>query len=244
MLDFFKTPAGVAAFGVAAAVIIVLIIELNYKIFAKQVLDFIFAFVCTIVCSPLLIVCAVQSKNNGAILEKKPYLGAGGKIIYLHAFSGVGSRVRYTARLFDILSGKLSFVGVMPLPVEDGALMSDEQLLRFTARPGLITHLCVSGDKELTYEEMFVLDARYSKKRGLFYDIWIAIMHAVLFCRGDGKSYVGETADGSYTKTLQARNEITAEEAERARKLAADAVADAEKALAFKKGRYSNDFKS
>lgn len=237
MLDFLKTTAGVAVFSVAAIVILLLIIELNYKFFTKLVLDFIFALICTVLCSPVLIVCAVLSKKsgNGSILERQPFLGKSGKVIFLHTFSGVESCVKYTARLFDILTGKLSFVGVKPLCVEDGALLDDTLLDRFNARPGIISHLSVSGDKDLSYEEMFTLDIRYSKRRGFFYDIWIALMAAVLFCRGEGKSYLGETLNASFTETLLSRGVITEEEVVRAREYAAEAVSDAEKAIKFKK---------
>lgn len=247
MLDFLKTPAGIALFILFVVVVAVVIIEINYKYFSKIVLDFLFALLATVVCSPVLIVCAVLSRRRsekGNILESVPYLGVGGKIVMLHAFSGIDSRLRYTARLFDILGGRLSFVGVKPLPVEDGALMDDAVMERFTARPGILSHLSVGGDSRLTYEEMFERDIRYAKKRGLFYDIWIAIMHAVLFLRGEGKSYLGESKESSYTGVLLARGEISEEEAESARAYAADAVADAEKAKQFKKNRYGGNMKS
>lgn len=246
MLEFLKTPAGIALFTVFVVVVAIVVIEVNYKYFAKSALDFLFALVATVICSPVLVVCAALSKNRseeGKILESAPFLGAGGKIIALHAFSGIRSNVRYTARLFDILGGRLSFVGVKPLPVEDGALMDDAMMERFAARPGILSHLSVGGDPALTYEEMFGQDIRYAKKRGLFRDIWIAVMHAVLFLRGEGKSYLGESKEASYTQTLLSRGAITEEEAESARSYAAEAVAEAEKARQFRKNRYGGNIK-
>ncbi len=239
MFKFFRTPAGMAVFAVAAAVILLVIIEVNYKYFTKRLLDFIFALISSAVCSPLLIVCAVISKiRANSVLEATPYLGGKGKIIYLHAFSGVESRVRYAARLFDVLSGGLSFVGVKPLPVEDGALMDDGVMERFTAKPGIISHLALTGSGGLTYEEMFGLDIRYAKKRGFFYDIWVAVIRLVTFIRGDGKSFLGETASAGYVETLLSRGELTADEAATAREYAQEAVKNDMAAKEFRKLRY------
>lgn len=187
----------------------------------------------------MLIACTVICRVRGSerILERKAYLGAGGKVIYLHAFSGINGKIRYTARLFDVLGGRLSFVGVKPLPVEDGALMDDKSMERFAARPGILTHLSVTGGADLTFEEMFELDAKYAKKRGLFYDIWIALMHAVLFVRGESKSFQGETSADSYTQTLISRGSITEAEAISARDYAREAEEEAEKIRLFKKER-------
>ena len=54
--DFLKTPAGHAVFGVVIAVAAIVIIELNYRLFFKYVLDFVFALIAVIVTSPVLIV--------------------------------------------------------------------------------------------------------------------------------------------------------------------------------------------
>lgn len=242
MLEFLGTPAGIAVFCVVAVALALLIIELNYKYFTKLALDFIFALVATVVCCVALAVCAALSKRRsaqGEVFERRAYLGYKGKIVVLHAFAGLNGRVRYLARLFDILGGRLSFVGVKPLPVEDGALLSDEQLARFAARPGIFTHLSIGGGEDLTYEEMFALDVRYARRRELFYDFAILIRHAVLALRGEGTSYLGETAGEGYCAHLLARGEISAEEAESARANAADALADAEKEKQFKKERLS-----
>lgn len=238
MLDFLETPAGMWVFGAFVALVVIALVELNYKLFAKVCLDFLFAMIATVLCSPVLIACAVIGrKRSGSILERKAYLGVGGKVIYLHSFSGTDRKVRYTARLFDILGGRLSFVGIKPLPVEDGAFMDDKDMERFAARPGLLTHLSVTGHAELTFGEMFALDIRYAKKRGLFYDLWVLIRHALVLIRGEGKSFKGETVAEGYAEYLFGKGEINEADLEKARIFAQEAEEEAEKARLFKKER-------
>lgn len=239
MLDFLKTPAGIAVFCVFVVAVVIIVIEVNYKYFTKRWLDFLFALIGVVLCSPVLIPCAILSKRRsegGKVLESKAYLGGKGQIVKLHAFAGVQGKVRYVARILDVLAGRMSFVGVKALPVEDGALMDDGAMERFTARPGLLTHLSLRADSELTFEEMFERDVHYAKRRELFYDFWIVVMHVVLLLRGEHAG-TGETAQESYTQALLARGEITAEEAESARAYAAEAVAEDEKAKNFRKER-------
>lgn len=232
--EFLKTPAGHAVFGVLVALLTILIIELNYKIFFKYVLDFLFALLSVIVLSPLLTACAIISKKRaGEVFNKKPYLGAKGKIIYVRTFAGVENSLKYLSRILDVLSGKLSFVGVSLLKLSDGALLSDLQMDRFGTRPGLVNHLALHGDDKLTYEEAFGLDARYVKKREFFTDVFIILRSLVLAARGDGKSYLGETRDKSFGEVLLSRGAITEEEFTSAERLAEDAVAEDARRIEF-----------
>lgn len=239
MLEFLKTPAGQAVFGVVTAAVLLVIIDLNYKIFMKAALDFLFGLIALIFCSPVLAVCSVISKKNaGKVLESTAYLGGKGKIIRLSSFAGINGRAKNLPYIFGVLSGKISFVGVKPLPVSDGALIEDDQLARFTARPGLICHLSMGGDESLTYEEMFDLDARYAKRRELFTDVYIAVKTLVLKIRGEGKSYFGEAKDKSYGQALLARGAITEEDLTRAVAYGEEAIEKTEKFSAYKKSRY------
>lgn len=239
MPEFFKTAAGHAVLGVVLAVILIVFIDLNYRFFTKAVLDFIFALIACIVCSPLMLVLAVISKARaGQTVENEPYMGVKGKIIRLKSFAGINCGLKYMPRLFDILGGKLSFVGVKPLKVSDGALIDDGHLPRFNARPGLVCHLALRGDESLTYEEMFALDERYAKKREMFTDFYIILKTAVLKIRGEGKSYLGEAAKMSYGEALLARGEIKNEDLTRAREYGEDAVKENDKAQNYKKNRY------
>lgn len=238
--DFLKTPAGHAVFGIVIAVAAIVIIELNYRLFFKYVLDFIFALIATVICSPVLSVCAVISKKRaGYALEETPYLGAKGKIIYLKSFAGLNGGIKNLAGLLDILCGRLSFVGIAPLKVSDGALLEDNHMERFGTRAGLINHLVLRGFEGLTYEEAFDLDARYCKKRELFTDIFIVLKSLILAIRGDDKIYLGETAKLSYGEVLLNRGTITQTDLQNAEKNAAEALKRDEMRSEFKNQRYN-----
>ena len=238
--EFLKTPAGHAVFGIVIAVVAIVIIELNYRLFFKYVLDFIFALLATVICSPVLLAGVIISKKHaGYAFEETPCLGAKGKIIYLKSFAGVQSGIKYLPRLLDILCGRLSFVGIAPLKLSDGALLDDNRMERFGTRPGLVNHLVLRGHEGLTYEEAFDLDARYCKKRELFTDIFIVIKSVVLAIRGDGKSYLGETAELSYGEVLLKRGTITQTDLINAQRYAEEALKNDEMRTDAKNHRYN-----
>ncbi len=239
MLEFLSTPAGIAIMVIFIVIVVLLIIEVNYKFFMKVVLDFIIAVIGTIIWSPGLIACTIISRRRGGDgLVAKPYLGYKGKVVYLHEFSAMKSNMKYCARLFDILSGRLSIVGVTPMSLEDGAFMDDSQMDRFNARPGVFSCLITWGSDELTFEEMFALDAKYASKRDMFFDIWLLIRHAVGFIRGErGAAYLGETNDTSFTAKLLERGQIKEADIQRAQECAEEAIENREKEKSFRKER-------
>lgn len=221
MPEIFSNPIWVTVFICIIAVLCVLIVELNYRIFAKKMLDLIVSGIAIVICSPILIVLAIISyKREGYVLQKRACLGQKGKVILISQFSGFDGGIGQMARLFDIFTGKISFVGVNLMPVEDGALISDEDMERFTARSGLVNNLVLGGSESLTYEESFKLEIRYAKKCGLFRDIWIIIKTLVYILRGENRVYMGEVAEKTYGEALLERGEITAEQYEEAIKLA------------------------
>lgn len=241
MPEFFKTTAGHAVIGVVLALAAILIIELNYRLFFKYLLDFIFGVVAIIVCSPVLIAGAVVSyKRAGRAVEKKAYLGAKGKIVYLREFVGFNGGIKNLPRLLDIVCGKLSFVGTLALPASDGALLDDFAMKRFLTRPGLFNHLALTVDDGLTFEKMFERDAAYCKKRELFTDIFIVLKCFALAVRGEGENYLGEARNASYAQTLVARGTISSEQAAEAAELALKAEDEETLRKNFKKEKYGN----
>ncbi|MCD8286278.1 MAG: sugar transferase [Clostridia bacterium] len=242
MLEFLSTPAGIAVMVIFIVIVVLLIIEVNYKFFMKVALDFLVGLIGTIVFFPGLIACAaIARKRTGEGLISKPYLGYKGKVVYLHEFAGMESHIKYCARLFDLLSGRISVVGVTPMNVEDGAFMDDAQLDRFNARPGIFSCLITWGSEDLTYEEMFALDAKYATKREMFFDLWILIRHAVGFCRGErGATYLGETVNCDFTAKLLERGQIHEADVQRAQECAEEAIENREKEKSFRKQRSSS----
>lgn len=225
MLEFLKSPAGHAVAGAVIALLALLIIELNYRLFFKYVLDFIFALIAVILLSPVLCVCTVIAANRAdLIFEKTPCMGAKGKVIFVRSFAGINSKIKYLPRLLDILGGKMSFVGIKLMSVDDGALLDDGAMERFNTRPGIFCHLALRVDESVTYEEMFVRDARYCRRRELFTDIFAVIKCIAEAIRGESGCYLGETKDKSYGEVLSERGQITQTDLENARRAGRDAV--------------------
>lgn len=224
MIEFLQSAAGRAVLGVLIAVIIVLLTALNYKYFMKSVLDFIFSFILVICLSPLIIILAIVAKiKNGQTLESAPYLGVKGQIIYLHTFA-LNGKIKYIARVLDVLLGRMSFVGVKPLNVRDGAFVDDEAMERFNARPGLVCHMIVGGYEDFSYAEMFEADIRYAKTKGLFKDIFMVLKALLYAVRGEGKSYLGEAENCDYTTALLNSGKITERDAQKAEEYAEEAI--------------------
>lgn len=237
--EFLKSAAGHAVVGVLIAALAVLIIDLNYRLFFKYVLDFIFALVFVTVLSPVFIGCAAVSKyREGRVYDKTPCLGARGKVIFVRSYAGVHRSFKNLARVLDVIAGRLSFVGPRLMPVSDGAFLSDEAMQRFATRPGVLCYLAARGGEGLTYEQMFALDARYAKKRELFYDIFAVLAAFALAIRGEGGAYLGESASDDYAHTLLKRGAIGEKEIEQAEKIAEEAIEEHEKRRQVKKSKY------
>lgn len=238
--EFLKSAAGHAVFGAVIAVLALVIVELNYKLFFKYVLDFIFALVFIVALSPVLAVLSIVSKSRaGTVLESKPCLGAKGKIIFVHSFAGIKKLGKNLPRLFDILCAKLSFVGIGLLDIGAGALLSDEAMARFYTRPGLVNCLVLYGGESLTYEEAFVLDAKYCRRRELFTDIFAVLKSVVYFIRGEKDVYLGECRFRSYTEDLLVREEITLKDAENAELAGQRALEERRKTREVKNSKYN-----
>ena len=80
MLEFLSTPAGRAVLGVFIAVVVLALLDLNYRFFAKALLDFLFALTVVIILSPLLVTLAVISRVKA------------GKPAFTRAFTASGTR--------------------------------------------------------------------------------------------------------------------------------------------------------
>lgn len=237
--NFFETPAGTSVLVIALIAVLLLVIELNYRLFFKYVLDFIFALLATIVLSPVLLVCAVISKSRsdgGGIVEKKAYLGANGKIIYVHSFRNI-KRLKNILRIYDVLCGKMSFVGIKLMDIGDGALISDDDMKRFGTRPGLVCHFVRRGYAEMTYEEMFDMDIAYCKKREMFGDIFRIFCALAAYVRGESNTYLGETAEKSYAQVLFECGEINDDDVRRANELADSAIENHFRTKEFKQDK-------
>lgn len=237
--EFIQSAAGRAVTGVAIALLAVAVIELNYRLFFKRVLDFIFSLIFIIILSPALLIGAIISKKRcGEVFSLSACPGKKGKIIFVHSFAGICGKMKNLPYILDVFKGSMSFVGTKLMNVSDGAFMDDSAMERFAVRPGIFNHLAIGGSDELTYEQMFALDRRYIKRRELFRDIFTLIASIVLAIRGDGKSYLGEARNKSYAEVLLERGEITADDIQKAEQFADKAIEEDGKAKDFKRQKH------
>lgn len=234
--DFFNHPGGAWIFSLFLITVLFILADVTYRSFAKAFLDGVFAVIILVITSPLFLVCAVISRSRtGGILEKEAFLGYKGKIIYLHSFACLEGGLKNLPRLLDVVCGKLSFTGVKLLKPSDGVFINSEYLERFNARPGIFSHLSLNGGNDITYEQMFALDARYAKHREILNDIAILLTCAFKAVCGKKKNYMGETRDNSYAEVLSQRGKITRTDCEQAERYAEEAVLENSAAIDFKK---------
>ena len=235
-MQFMASPAGIAIFVVVALALVILILGLNYRFFAKALLDFLFGLIFLIVLSPLYAACAAITKRKaGTVLQSRWIVGKGGKPVSVRVFSDFerGGRLGYICRsalkffplLLSVVSGKLSLVGPVPLSPQDGALIPDEYEGRFSVRPGLISPAVCFYAAFPEYEEMFAADCDYAKRRSLFFDVRAFFTAALRIVRGEGGRYM-KVGRAGYAASLLERGEITFEQFEKAERLADESVSD------------------
>ncbi len=233
MPEFFKTPAGTAVFSIIAVIVGILIIELNYRYFFKYLLDFLFALTAAAVLSPLFLALAIagktalRKKGGGKLFAYSPCLSSGGKTVNVTSYAlcsfggdylgGYADFLKKTGlvklpRVLDVIQGKISFVGIRPLPPRDRDFIDDEYYSRFGTRAGLCSPLVFKGGENVSYEQLFKAECAYVKKRELFYDIVLELFSLLVFDRVYRRNYFGENAKGDYCLILLARGEITAEQ--------------------------------
>lgn len=254
MTDFFNEWYGVLAFVVFAVVIGILIIAVNYKWFFKRTLDIIFALIAAIITSPValgvVIAFAVKTNKGGGrnTFVRTYYVGKGGKAVYSLRFNTLdkdgkadsfGKKIKpFSAipAIYDVLCGRFSFIGPMPLPLYTEGLITDEDFVRFKVRPGLINPLVLRGENNTrSYEKMFRADKLYVNGHGLFKDTRIFFVWLFVKLRGGDKNYIGVPRDVGYAEYLLGGGQITRAEYDKALESAKAALEREEKRKNLKK---------
>ena len=239
-LEFMSSPAGVAIFSVVAAAIVIAVIALNYRFFAKSALDFLFGLVFFIITSPLMAVCAaVVRANAGRACTRCWIVGKGGKPVEVRVFSDYMSGekqgyicrtwLKYLPLLLSVITGKLSLVGPSPLPLIDGTLIPEEYEGRFSVRPGLFSSAANIFPRRPAYEEMFAADCDYAARRNLFSDLRSFFVPLLRLFRGEKSGFISLGRDG-YAEELLSRGAITGEQYDKAGELARQSVEDLRRA--------------
>lgn len=143
----------------------------------------------------------------GALLPEKERVTPFGRVLK-------ACGMKYYPCLWQVLAGRLSFVGPRPFTFADAAAVGESGEARFSVRPGLVTSLERYGGEKLTYPDMLEEDAEYAARHGLFRDISFFVAKIAHRLRGDGPHRVfGECAGRTYLQWLQDTGAITASEA-------------------------------
>lgn len=210
-----------------------------YRHFFKPILDFLGALIAILLLSLFFIIIAilVRIKLGSPIIFKQKRPGKDGKIFTLYKFRSMtnerdengnllsdekrltkfGKFLRKTSidelpELFDILFGKMSFIGPRPFLVKDYVFFGEETKIRQNVRPGLSGLAQVNGRNNISWEEKFVYDVKYAKKvtfAGDFIIFWKSIF--VLFKQSD-INRDGFATDEDYGDYLLRNKKISIEE--------------------------------
>lgn len=148
----------------------------------------------------------VQHGADGALLPEGERATRFGRFLK-------GCGIKYYPFLAHVFTGRLSFVGPVPLSLADAEALPEEARARFAVRPGIVSSLVRYGGEKLTFAEMFEEDAEYALHVGLFRDIFFFVSRLVQKVRGEKYNYLGETAGHSYLSFLVSSGEMTEEEA-------------------------------
>ena len=181
--------------------------------FIKRIFDFVFAFFCLILLSPILIIVSILilifQGPTILFLQERP--GLNGKPFKIYKFctmtfkkdnfgkllpdkeriTKLGNYLRITSidelpSLINIIKGDMSFIGPRPLLMSYLKLYTKDQARRHEVRPGFSGLSQINGRNSITWEEKFLYDLKYVNERNLFLDIKILIITVVKVLRRDG----------------------------------------------------------
>ena len=185
--------------------------------FFKRCFDIFCSFLAIILLAlPMLIVAiAIKCDSRGPVLFKQQRVGKKKKLFKIWKFRSmyidtdpnapthqlgdatshitkVGKFIRKTSidelpQLFNILFGKMSFVGPRPaLWNQDDLIAERDKYYANDIKPGLTGLAQISGRDELEIPVKARLDGEYVKKREFFYDIWLIIKTAFSVFKHEG----------------------------------------------------------
>lgn len=176
-----------------------------YRRLIKPLLDFLFAFIGIILCLPLFILislyCAINF--NGLVFFTQQRIGKNEKTFTIYKFitmhpptgnyknkpdaerlTKAGALLRLTSldelpQLFNIISGKMSWVGPRPLLPEYLPFYTNEEKKRHQVKPGITGLAQINGRNLAGWDQRLQLDAQYAKKVSLLLDLQIVLRTAI-----------------------------------------------------------------
>ncbi len=174
-----------------------------YRLYGKRTLDIFVATTLLLLLMPLFIFLGILVRIylGSPIFFRQERPGYQGKIFTLYKFRTMtderdangrllvdserltkfGKFLRSTSldempELINVLKGEMSLVGPRPLLVRYYPYFTQEELLRFTVRPGITGLAQVSGRNDLNWDLRIAMDVRYVKKYSLLIDVKILLL--------------------------------------------------------------------
>lgn len=118
-----------------------------------------------------------QEISSPTTLEKDPRVFRGGH--FLRKF-----KIDEMPQILNVIGGTMSLVGPRPTVREDVDRMSEEQLRRFSVRPGLTGLAQISGNTSISWTERIRFDLNYIDNWSVKQDVVILIKTALLVASG------------------------------------------------------------
>lgn len=187
----------------------------------KPLLDRLFAFILSILLSPVIVITTlVVAIGMGAPIlfaQKRP--GLHGKIFTIYKFrtmsderdekgelmsdevrlGKIGKIMRSLSldelpQLWNVLRGEMSFIGPRPLLPEYLPLYSPKQARRHAVKPGITGWAQVNGRNSISWEEKFVYDGEYVDKISFGMDMKIVLLTIKKILLKEGITQEGEVS--------------------------------------------------
>lgn len=184
-----------------------------YEKYIKRLLDILLSLIGIIISLPFFIIISlfVLIFMGWPILFKQPRPGKNGKIFNMYKFRTMsnkkdkngnllpdeqrltkfGKLLRKTSldelpELFNILIGKMSFIGPRPLLVKYLPYYTEEEHHRHDIRPGLTGWAQVNGRNLVCWDERFKLDLEYVNNVSLKMDLKVVLKTISVVFKSEG----------------------------------------------------------
>ncbi|WP_419813554.1 sugar transferase [Bacterioplanoides sp.] len=185
-----------------------------YKNVFKRILDFWAALILLILLSPIMAIVAllVAKKMGRPVIFSHTRSGVDQKPFRVFKFrtmidapelsdseriTNFGLLLRKLSldelpQFYNVLIGDMSLIGPRPLLPEYDEHYTEEQMIRFTVRPGISGLAQVSGRNGLSWEKKFAYDVEYVKQLSFWGDVKILLKTVVVVLGSAGFSPAGE----------------------------------------------------
>lgn len=189
---------------------------MNYKNYAKPVVDFLAAAILFVISLPVFLVVSILlffiNNGNMFFIQERP--GKDQKIFRLIKFrtmnelkdkegnlkpdkerlTKIGSWIRRTSldelpQLINVISGNMSFIGPRPLLPEYLPLYNEFQQKRHSVKPGITGWAQINGRNAITWGQKFEYDVWYVEHISFLLDLKILFITIMKILKMEGINY-------------------------------------------------------